>query len=138
MVTNTNKFVLSSCCTDSKIDTLFNIGITTTVWLYFTGAIVDPSAPKSTEQQDPETLEKTGLRLCEHCYNLVELRKQVQDSRNAKTVLVTAYEQMRSLMEQARPAVAMYEKVCLAYLVYNLFIECHVPQFLMMKLIQNR
>ncbi|KAL0842396.1 hypothetical protein ABMA28_014510 [Loxostege sticticalis] len=75
-------------------------------------AIVDPSAPKSTEQQDPETLEKTGLRLCEHCYNLVELRKQVQDSRNAKTVLVTAYEQMRSLMEQARPAVAMYEKMC--------------------------
>ncbi|RVE43232.1 hypothetical protein evm_012112 [Chilo suppressalis] len=75
-------------------------------------AIVDPSAPISTEEQDQESLEKNGLRLCEHCYNLVELRKQVQDSRNAKTVVMTAYEQMRSLMEQARPAVAMYEKMC--------------------------
>lgn len=75
-------------------------------------SIVDPSAPQTSQQPDQETIEKTGLRLCEHCYNLIELRKQVQDTRNAKTVLVTAYEQMRSLMDQARPAVAMYEKMC--------------------------
>ncbi|KOB75413.1 Rabenosyn-5, partial [Operophtera brumata] len=41
--------------------------------------------------------EKDGLRLCEHCYDLIELRKQVQDSRNAKSVLMTAYEQMRNV-----------------------------------------
>ncbi|CAH0604937.1 unnamed protein product [Chrysodeixis includens] len=74
-------------------------------------AIVDPSAPR-TSQPDHEITEKNGLRLCEHCFNLIELRKQVQESRNAKTVLVTAYEQMRSLMDQARPDVAMYEKMC--------------------------
>lgn len=61
--------------------------------------------------QAEEVNEKNGLRLCEHCYNLIELRKQVQENRNAKTVLMTAYEQMRSLIDQARPAVAMYEKV---------------------------
>ncbi|KAI5641768.1 FYVE zinc finger domain-containing protein [Phthorimaea operculella] len=75
-------------------------------------SIVDPSAPKVAVKPDQEVTEKTGLRLCEHCYNLIELRKQVQDSRNAKTVLVTAYEQMRSLMDQAIPAVEMYEKMC--------------------------
>ncbi|CAH1645867.1 unnamed protein product [Spodoptera littoralis] len=75
-------------------------------------AIVDPSAPQTSNPPDHETSEKNGLRLCEHCYNLIELRKQVQESRNAKTVLVTAYEQMRSLMEKARPDVVMYEKMC--------------------------
>ncbi|KAL4707400.1 hypothetical protein ACJJTC_008585 [Scirpophaga incertulas] len=75
-------------------------------------SIVDPSVSNTSTEPDQENLEKNGLRLCEHCYNLIELRKQVQESRNAKTVLVTAYEQMRSLMEQARPAVAMYEKMC--------------------------
>lgn len=55
--------------------------------------------------------ENTGLRLCEHCYNLIELRKQIQDSRNAKSPLMSTYEQMRNLMDQAKPAVAMYEKV---------------------------
>ncbi|XP_072944020.1 rabenosyn-5 [Epargyreus clarus] len=74
-------------------------------------AIVDPSAPQPTEPA-PEVTEKNGLRLCEHCYKLVELRKQVQESRNAKTPLMTAYDQMRSLMDQASPAVAMYEKMC--------------------------
>ncbi|XP_026747650.1 rabenosyn-5 [Trichoplusia ni] len=74
-------------------------------------AIVDPSAPRSS-QPDHDISERNGLRLCEHCFNLIELRKQVQESRNAKTVLVTAYEQMRSLMDQARPDVAMYEKMC--------------------------
>ncbi|VVC88863.1 unnamed protein product [Leptidea sinapis] len=73
--------------------------------------IVDPSAPQ-TLTPDHEVTEKNGLRLCEHCYMLIDLRKQVQDSRNAKTALMTAYEQMRSLMEQASPAVAMYEKMC--------------------------
>ncbi|XP_050678666.1 rabenosyn-5 isoform X2 [Leptidea sinapis] len=73
--------------------------------------IVDPSAPQ-TSTPDHEVTEKNGLRLCEHCYMLIDLRKQVQDSRNAKTALMTAYEQMRSLMEQASPAVAMYEKMC--------------------------
>ncbi|XP_023935100.2 rabenosyn-5 [Bicyclus anynana] len=72
--------------------------------------IVDPSAPQTS--QEHEVNEKNGLRLCEHCYKLVELRKQVQENRNAKTVLVTAYEQMRGLMDQAQPAVAMYEKMC--------------------------
>ncbi|KAG6449449.1 rabenosyn-5 [Manduca sexta] len=75
-------------------------------------SIVDPSAPPTAAPADAEVTEKTGLRLCEHCYNLIELRKQVQESRNAKTVLMTAYEQMRSLMDQARPAVALYEKMC--------------------------
>ncbi|XP_013194859.2 rabenosyn-5 [Amyelois transitella] len=74
-------------------------------------SIVDPSAQQKPEPEDTNS-EKNQLRLCEHCYNLIELRKQVQDSRNAKTVLMTAYEQMQSLMEQARPAVAMYEKMC--------------------------
>lgn len=78
---------------------------------FWTGAVVDPSAPHASDQPEQEITEKNGLRLCEHCFNLIELRKQVQDTRNAKTVLVTAYEQMRSLMDQARPAVAMYEKV---------------------------
>ncbi|CAK1545128.1 unnamed protein product [Leptosia nina] len=73
-------------------------------------AIVDPSAPQP--QPSQEVTEKTGLRLCEHCYNLVELRKQMQESRNAKTALMTSYEQMQSLMDQARPSVAMYEKMC--------------------------
>ncbi|CAB3221452.1 unnamed protein product [Arctia plantaginis] len=75
-------------------------------------AVVDPSAPHASNQPEQEITEKNGLRLCEHCFNLIELRKQVQDTRNAKTVLMTAYEQMRSLMDQARPAVAMYEKMC--------------------------
>ncbi|KAM3961252.1 rabenosyn-5 [Aphomia sociella] len=74
-------------------------------------AIVDPSAPQASSEPDPDA-EKTRLRLCDHCYKLIELRKQVQESRNAKTVLMTAYEQMRSLMGQAQPAVAMYEKMC--------------------------
>ncbi|CAG4912668.1 unnamed protein product [Colias eurytheme] len=74
-------------------------------------AIIDPSAPQPSNPSQ-EVTEKNGLRLCEHCYNLIELRKQVQESRNAKTVLMTAYEQMRSLMDQAGPAVAMYEKMC--------------------------
>ncbi|CAH2086105.1 unnamed protein product [Euphydryas editha] len=73
-------------------------------------SIVDPSRPQTSQTE--EVNEKNGLRLCEHCYNLIELRKQVQENRNAKTVLVTAYDQMRSLMEQAKPAVAMYEKMC--------------------------
>ncbi|CAH2073310.1 unnamed protein product, partial [Iphiclides podalirius] len=75
-------------------------------------SLVDPSIPRTSDQPDQEVTEKTGLRLCEHCFNLIELRRQIQESRNAKTVLVTAYEQMRSLMDQARPAVAMYEKMC--------------------------
>ncbi|XP_053625630.1 rabenosyn-5 [Plodia interpunctella] len=76
-------------------------------------SIVDPSVQQNTSEPDHDSHnERNQLRLCEHCYNLVELRKQVQDSRNAKTVLMTAYEQMQSLMEQARPAVAMYEKMC--------------------------
>ncbi|XP_075969927.1 rabenosyn-5 [Anticarsia gemmatalis] len=74
--------------------------------------IVDPSAPQTSSPPEHEITEKNGLRLCEHCFNLIELRKQVQDTRNAKTILMTAYEQMRSLMDQARPAVAMYEKMC--------------------------
>lgn len=73
-------------------------------------SIIDPSVPLV--PSDHEVTEKTGLRLCEHCYNLIELRKQVQESRNAKTALVQAYEQMRGLMDQAKPAVAMYEKMC--------------------------
>ncbi|CAH4037166.1 rabenosyn-5 [Pieris brassicae] len=73
-------------------------------------AIVDPSVSQPPTTQ--EVSEKTGLRLCEHCYNLVELRKQVQESRNAKTPLMSTYEQMRNLMDQAKPAVAMYEKMC--------------------------
>ncbi|XP_047988513.1 rabenosyn-5 [Leguminivora glycinivorella] len=73
-------------------------------------SIIDPSVPLM--PSDHEVTEKTGLRLCEHCYNLIELRKQVQESRNAKTALVQAYEQMRGLMDQAKPAVAMYEKMC--------------------------
>ncbi|XP_039747354.1 rabenosyn-5 [Pararge aegeria] len=72
--------------------------------------IVDPSAPQTS--QEHEVNEKNGLRLCEHCYKLVQLRKQVQENRNAKTGLMTTYEQMRSLMDQAQPAVAMYEKMC--------------------------
>ncbi|XP_041976863.1 rabenosyn-5 [Aricia agestis] len=72
--------------------------------------IVDPSAPQTSQAE--EVTEKNGLRLCEHCYKLIELRKQVQENRNAKTALMTAYEQMRSLMDQAEPAVAMYEKMC--------------------------
>ncbi|KAJ0180740.1 hypothetical protein K1T71_004144 [Dendrolimus kikuchii] len=75
-------------------------------------SIVDPSAPQTSSHLDHDATEKTGLRLCEHCYNLIELRKEVQESRNAKTALVTAYEQMRSLMDQAKPAVSMYEKMC--------------------------
>ncbi|XP_049867079.1 rabenosyn-5 [Pectinophora gossypiella] len=75
-------------------------------------SIVDPSAPQTKVHSEQEVTEKTGLRLCEHCYNLIELRKQVQENRNAKTVLMTAYEQMRSLMDQATPSVAMYEKMC--------------------------
>ncbi|KPJ19064.1 Rabenosyn-5 [Papilio machaon] len=75
-------------------------------------SIVDPSIPQTSTQPDQEVTEKNGLRLCEHCYNLIELRKQIQERRNAKTAFVTAYEQMRSLMDQARPAVAMYEKMC--------------------------
>ncbi|XP_073943581.1 LOW QUALITY PROTEIN: rabenosyn-5 [Choristoneura fumiferana] len=74
-------------------------------------SIIDPSAPQPPTPEQ-EVTDKTGLRLCEHCYNLVELRKQVQDSRNAKTELVATYEQMRELMDQAKPAVAMYEKMC--------------------------
>ncbi|XP_038215479.1 rabenosyn-5 [Zerene cesonia] len=74
-------------------------------------AIIDPSAPQPVNPNQ-EVTEKNGLRLCEHCYNLIELRKQVQESRNAKTVIITSYEQMRSLMDQAAPAVAMYEKMC--------------------------
>ncbi|XP_026757987.1 rabenosyn-5 [Galleria mellonella] len=73
--------------------------------------IVDPSASQVSSEPDPDS-ERSRLRLCEHCYKLIELRKQVQESRNAKTVLMTAYEQMRSLMEQAKSAVAMYEKMC--------------------------
>nr|XP_026489913.1 tetratricopeptide repeat protein 27-like [Vanessa tameamea] len=73
-------------------------------------AIVDPSRPQTSQAE--ELNEKNGLRLCEHCSYLIELRKQVQENRNAKTVLMTAYEQMRSLMDQAKPAVAMYEKMC--------------------------
>ncbi|XP_063378369.1 rabenosyn-5 [Cydia fagiglandana] len=73
-------------------------------------SIIDPSVPLVPSEH--EVTEKTGLRLCEHCYNLIELRKQVQESRNAKTALVQAYEQMRGLMDQAKPAVAMYEKMC--------------------------
>ncbi|CAG9114882.1 unnamed protein product [Plutella xylostella] len=74
-------------------------------------SMVDPSvaAPSAPEH---EVTEKNGLRLCEHCYNLIDLRKQVQESRNSKSIVVTAYEQMRSLMDQAEPAVAMYEKMC--------------------------
>lgn len=76
------------------------------------GSIVDPSAPQA-PAAELEAKEKTGLRLCDHCHNLLNLRKQVQDSRNAKTELVATYEQMRALMDQATPAVAMYEKVSL-------------------------
>ncbi|XP_068629871.1 rabenosyn-5 [Battus philenor] len=75
-------------------------------------SIIDPSTPQVSTQHNQEDIEKTGLRLCGHCYNLVELRKQIQERRNAKTLLVTAYEQMRNLMDQAKPAVIMYEKMC--------------------------
>lgn len=81
--------------------------------------MVDPSEAQTSVPTEPESLEKTGLRLCEHCYNLINLRKQVQDSRNSKTAMMTAYEQMRSLMDQARPAVAMYEKVLSFFFVTN-------------------
>lgn len=74
--------------------------------------IINPSAPKPVSNPELKLTEKNGLRLCEHCYNLIKLRKQVQETRNTKTELVTAYEEMRSLMEQAKPAVAMYEKMC--------------------------
>ncbi|XP_077290077.1 rabenosyn-5 isoform X2 [Arctopsyche grandis] len=73
--------------------------------------MIDPSL-NMTQLQSNSDPSKTGLRLCEHCYNLIELRKQLQESRNSKTILVTGYEQMRSIMEQATPAVAMYSKMC--------------------------
>ncbi|GBP40939.1 Rabenosyn-5 [Eumeta japonica] len=75
-------------------------------------SMVDPSKSCSSSTSDLEVSDANGLRLCEHCYNLIELRKEVQDSRNLKTNFVTAYEQMTTLMEQAKPAVTMYEKMC--------------------------
>lgn len=72
--------------------------------------MIDPSLNINKLQSNTD-LSKNGLRLCEHCYNLIELRKQLQDSRNSKTILVTGYEQMRSLMEQTLPAIAMYSRV---------------------------
>lgn len=45
----------------------------------------------------------------------------MQETRNTKTELVTAYEEMRSLMEQAKPAVAMYEKVFIRICEYLAF-----------------
>lgn len=75
-------------------------------------SIVDPSIPQPSPQVDHEAREKTGLRLCEHCYGLIELRRELQDSRNFKNALMKAYDKMRSLMEKAKPAVAMYDKMC--------------------------
>lgn len=72
--------------------------------------MIDPSLDVSKLQSNSDPT-KDSLRLCEHCFKLIELRKQLQDSRNSKTILVTGYEQMRSIMEQALPAAAMYNKV---------------------------
>lgn len=81
--------------------------------------MIDPSLNISQLQNNSDP-SKTGLRLCEHCYNLIELRKQLQESRNSKTILVTGYEQMRSIMEQATPAVAMYLKVIFVFLLTSM------------------
>lgn len=74
-------------------------------------SMIDPSSTPSMHGSE-DAPEKNGLRLCEHCYKLIELRKQVQDSRNAKSGLMTTYEQMRGLIDQAKPAVTMYENMC--------------------------
>lgn len=76
--------------------------------------ITDPSGfdpatsalPLATEEEDP-----MSLRVCEHCLHLLENRKEAQDSRNIRPMIIKFYDRIQELKKEIRPDMVSYGKI---------------------------
>lgn len=79
-------------------------------------SIINP-AHETTKQNDTDVILKEpedSIRLCEHCLHLLEIRKEMQDSRLLKPIITTLYERIERIKKEVEPDIVMYEKMILS------------------------
>ena len=52
-----------------------------------------------------------SIRLCSHCLHLLEVRKEMQDSRAARPTITNLYENIETIKKEVWPDLSMYEKI---------------------------
>lgn len=52
-----------------------------------------------------------SIRLCSHCLHLLDNRKEMQDSRIARPLMMNMYEQIEAIKKEVIPDLYMYEKI---------------------------
>ena len=81
------------------------------LFLFVSAAIVNPSfsptEPEPTDSKKPEE----PFRICEHCWHLLNNRKEMQDSRTSRPPITLYYEKIEQLKRDIEPDTKMYEKI---------------------------
>lgn len=77
-------------------------------------SIINPShEPSNPDTQSDVILKEPedSIRLCSHCLHLLENRKQMQDSRAARPLIMSLYERIEIIKKEVWPDLSMYEKI---------------------------
>lgn len=79
-------------------------------------SIINPTHETS-KQSDTDIILKEPedtIRLCEHCLHLLEIRREMQDSRLSKPIITDLYERIERIKKEVEPHIIMYEKMILS------------------------
>lgn len=68
-------------------------------------------------------VEGPGLRLCGHCFHLLQTRKHMQDTQKSRPPIVKLYELLRETVLTTYPDIELFFKVIVC--VINVFICCN-------------
>jgi rabenosyn-5 len=80
----------------------------------FLVSIINPNHEYMQPDSNSEVIMKEpedSIRLCEHCLHLLETRKEMQDSRLSKPVIIHLYDRIETLKKEVMPDIYMYEKM---------------------------
>lgn len=81
-------------------------------------SIINPTH-EATKQNDTNTdiilkEPEDSIRLCEHCLHLLEIRREMQDSRLSKPIITDLYERIEKIKKMVQPDIIMYEKMIIS------------------------
>lgn len=82
--------------------------------LFFKASIINPSIEPTRSDPSGDVIIKEpedSIRLCSHCLHLLEVRKEMQDSRAARPTITNLYEKIETIKKEVWPDLAMYEKI---------------------------
>lgn len=77
-------------------------------------SIINPTHESKQSDSNSDVILKEpedSIRLCEHCLHLLETRKEMQDSRLSKPIIIKLYDRIILVEKDVMPDIVMYEKM---------------------------